>query len=74
MVITDMMMPGLDGAATMAGLRHINPKVRLIAASGLAEDARVARALEAGASLVLPKPYTAEVLLRTLHELLQKPV
>lgn len=72
-VITDMMMPGLDGAATMAVLRHINPKVRLIAASGLAEEARVTRALEAGASLVLPKPFTAEVLLRTLHDLLQKP-
>jgi len=71
-VITDMMMPGLDGAATMAVLRHINPKVRLIAASGLAEEARVTRALEAGASLVLPKPFTAEVLLRTLHDLLQK--
>lgn len=72
-VITDMMMPGLDGAATMAALRHINPKVPLIAASGLAEEARVAGALEAGASVVLQKPFTAEVLLRTLHDLLQKP-
>ncbi len=72
-VITDMMMPGLDGAATMAVLRHINPKVRLIAASGLAEEARVALALEAGASLVLPKPFTADVLLRTLRDLLQQP-
>lgn len=71
-VITDMMMPGLDGAATMAVLRDINLQVRLIAASGLAEEARVTRALEAGASLVLPKPFTAEVLLRTLHELLHK--
>lgn len=71
-VITDMMMPGLDGPATMAVLRHINPKVRLIAASGLAEGARVTRALEAGASLVLPKPFTADVLLRTLHDLLRK--
>jgi signal transduction histidine kinase len=72
-VITDMMMPGLDGAATMGMLRQINPRVRLIAASGLAEDARVARALEAGASLVLSKPFTAEVLLRTVHDVLQKP-
>jgi two-component system cell cycle sensor histidine kinase/response regulator CckA len=70
-VITDMMMPGLDGPATMGALKAINPQVRLIAASGLADESRVAQALEAGASLVLPKPFTAGVLLRTLRDLLR---
>ncbi len=70
-VITDMMMPGLDGSATMAVLKKINPNVRIIAASGLTEESRVARALEAGASLVLSKPFTAGILLRTLRDLLR---
>jgi PAS domain S-box-containing protein len=69
-VITDMMMPGLDGAQTMLTLRAITPNVRLIAVSGLADDARVAGALGAGAQRVLPKPFTAEMLLRALHEVL----
>jgi PAS domain S-box-containing protein len=71
LVITDMMMPGMDGPATMAALKTINPDVRIIAASGLAEESRVARALEAGALLVLSKPFTAGVLLRTLRDLLR---
>jgi len=70
LVITDMMMPGLDGAQTMVALRAITPDLRLIAATGLADDARVARALEAGAHQVLPKPFTAERLLRAVHEVL----
>jgi CheY-like chemotaxis protein len=70
LVITDMMMPGMDGPATMAALRAINPQVRLIAASGLADESRVARAQEAGASLVLSKPFSAAVLLRAIRDLL----
>ena len=37
-VLTDMMMPILDGLATIRALLRINPKIKIIAASGL--DAR----------------------------------
>lgn len=70
LVITDMMMPGLDGAQTIVALRAITPDLRIIAATGLADDARVARALEAGAQQVLPKPFTAERLLCAVREVL----
>ena len=33
--VVDMMMPGMDGIATMQALKGINPHVRLIASSGL---------------------------------------
>ncbi len=69
-VITDMMMPLMDGAATMSALCAINPDVRIIAASGLAEDARVKRAGEAGAAHFLAKPFTAETLLGALQRAL----
>lgn len=71
-VITDMMMPGLDGAATMAALRAVNPAVRILAASGLMDDTVVSRAFEAGARTVLPKPFTAETLLRAVREVLDR--
>jgi two-component system cell cycle sensor histidine kinase/response regulator CckA len=34
-VLLDMMMPGIDGYATMDALRAINPNIRIIASSGL---------------------------------------
>ena len=66
-VITDMMMPIMDGPTTIQVLRRLNPQVRIIAASGLSSDALVAKATNAGASQILPKPYSAETLLHALR-------
>jgi CheY-like chemotaxis protein len=69
-VLTDMMMPFLDGAATIRALQKINPQVRIIASSGLSENGRHAEAASAGVKLFLSKPYTAERLLKALAEAL----
>lgn len=67
-VLTDMMMPDMDGSTTIVALRRIDPHVVIIAATGLPEEARVARAIALGASQVIAKPYTTTTLLRALHE------
>lgn len=69
-VLTDMMMPVMDGPATIQVLMRMNPKVRIIAASGLSVKDMVARAANAGVTHFIPKPYTAETLLRMLHTVL----
>ncbi|HYH84036.1 MAG TPA: PAS domain S-box protein [Pyrinomonadaceae bacterium] len=69
-VITDMMMPFMDGPATIRALHKMNPRVRVIAASGLGAGDKAAEAAAAGAHIFLPKPYTAERLLKALAELL----
>lgn len=69
-VLTDMMMPVMDGPATIQVLMRINPKVRIIAASGLSVKDMVAKATSAGVTDFIPKPYTAETLLRMLHTVL----
>ncbi len=69
-VLTDMMMPLMDGLATIQVLRKINPQVRIIAASGLNTNGMAAKAVEAGVKHFIPKPFTAETLLKTLHEVL----
>jgi CheY-like chemotaxis protein len=69
-VITDMMMPIMDGATTIQVLRRMNPAVRIIGASGLSANGPVAHAAQLGLSHVLSKPYTAETLLKTLKEVL----
>lgn len=47
-VITDMMMPFMDGPATIRALQKMNPQVRIIAASGLGGLVLAAEAASAG--------------------------
>lgn len=69
-VITDMMMPVMDGGATIRAMRKINGDVRIIASSGYMENARVSEYVESGVDAFLHKPYTAEKLLETIYEIL----
>jgi two-component system, cell cycle sensor histidine kinase and response regulator CckA len=70
-VLTDMMMPFMDGPATIRALQKLDPQVKIIAASGLAANEKAAEAASAGVKTFLPKPYTAEKLLTTLAKLLR---
>ncbi|MGO8837621.1 MAG: PAS domain S-box protein [Limisphaerales bacterium] len=70
-VITDMVMPVMDGPATVVALKAINPKIKIIGSSGLASEDGMAKAKDAGLRHFIPKPYTAETMLKTLHEVLR---
>ncbi len=67
-VLTDMAMPFMDGAATIRALRKLNPNLPIIAASGLPP----AEINDLTVNAFLAKPYTAEKLLTTLAEILAK--
>ena len=69
-VLTDIMMPILDGPATIRALTRMDPSVRIIAASGLGANGGVARAADYGVKHFLPKPYTANTLLAILRQVL----
>lgn len=69
-VLTDMMMPYLDGPATIRALQRIDPQVKIIASSGLTENGRATEAMSAGVKRFLSKPYTAERLLTAISETL----
>lgn len=69
-VLTDMMMPMMDGQATIHALKRLKPEIIIISASGLADDTKTADLARAGVKMFLPKPYTAEQLLRALAEVL----
>jgi signal transduction histidine kinase len=72
-VITDMMMPVMDGAATIAALVALDPGVRVIGTSGLGLDGQALPGDTAGVASFLAKPYTTEALLRTLHHVIHGP-
>jgi PAS domain S-box-containing protein len=65
-VLTDMVMPFMDGQATIRALQRMNPEVRIIAASGLTTGQRAGEAALEGVRIFLSKPYTAEKILKAL--------
>jgi len=65
-----MMMPSMDGSTTIRTLQKMNPQIKIIAASGLASNDKVAEAAGLGIK-VLPKPYTARELLNIINEVNQ---
>lgn len=67
-VVTDMMMPFLDGLSTIRALQRLNPDVRVIASSGLSENRNDAELASLGVKTFLAKPYTAGALLQALSE------
>jgi len=71
-VVTDMMMPVMGGQATIQVLQHLDPEVKIIAASGLANDGSSARATAMGVKLFLSKPFTAQTILTALREVLSE--
>lgn len=72
-VLLDMAMPVMDGPATIIALKAMNPDVLIIGSSGQAANGGVAKAVGAGVQHFVPKPYTAETLLRTLRKILGPP-
>ncbi len=70
-VLADMVMPVMNGQATIAALKTINPRVKVIAISGLGSGLPEADAAEIGVTHYLRKPYTAEMLLRLLAQMLR---
>jgi CheY-like chemotaxis protein len=67
-----MMMPLMDGAATIHALMRINPALKIVAASGLASDHGAANTSAAGVKHFLTKPYTARTLLNTMRAILDE--
>lgn len=69
-IITDLMMPVMDGLATIRAILKLNPLAKIIACSGVMADANIHEATRAGAKLFLPKPFTTEILLNAVRNIL----
>jgi CheY-like chemotaxis protein len=72
-VITDMSMPIMDGPSTIMALKSMDPQVVIIGSSGFHADMNMEKAVAAGVEYFIPKPYTAEAILRTLRQAIDHP-
>ncbi len=71
LVLTDLMMPNMDGVAAIRCLREMNPQAKIIVTSGLGSNILVTEAMALGANAFLPKPCSAASLLETVRDVLQ---
>ena len=69
-VITDMMMPEMDGMELVSCIRVEFPQVPVILITGHGSEALAVEALERGATSYVPKPVLAEKLLETVEQVL----
>jgi PAS domain S-box-containing protein len=68
LVITDIMMPNMDGIALIRHLKGLNPDVKVLALSGVPAHAEMALAV--GADYFQTKPFDLETLLSQISALL----
>lgn len=71
-VITDMMMPKLDGASLIQQITNTNPDTAIIAASGIRAQEEIARSAGCPEGNFLMKPFSTEDILNILQRALTK--
>jgi len=70
LVVSDVVMPEMDGPALARELRSRNPSLKIIFVSGYAEDAFQKHLPEHGQFVFLPKPFTLKQLVAIVKETL----
>ena len=69
-VLTDLMMPKMDGVTAIRKMRDLNPQVQIIVTTGVKLSGQHAEANKLGFGVFLAKPYTVEQLLGALESVL----
>ena len=67
LLLTDLVLPGIDGAALAAGLRDRWPHMKTVLMSGYTEDEAVRRGVNEGDVHFLQKPFDMAALALELH-------
>jgi signal transduction histidine kinase/ActR/RegA family two-component response regulator len=71
-VVLDVIKPGMSGRATYAAMRAVDPSVAVLLMSGYTKNEDVQALLDQGASGFVMKPYSVEVLARSLADAIKR--
>jgi two-component system, cell cycle sensor histidine kinase and response regulator CckA len=71
LVLVDVMMPAIDGFATVEAMQRIRPKVNVVLMSGMVSSEMRAQAEPLGCRAFLAKPFTTNDLMLSVQESLE---
>lgn len=72
LVILDLIMPAMGGKACAEALIRLNPRVKVLIASGYAVNGRLEETLRTGAKGFIAKPYELREILRRVRDVLDE--
>ena len=67
-VLTDIMMPSMNGKTLIRTIKKINPNIKIIVFSGLISNHEIMTELDNSIAAFINKPYTTEALLKTIAQ------
>jgi CheY-like chemotaxis protein len=71
LVVTDIVMPFMDGFSVVESIRKIAPGTQFIAVSGVGANSMEKNLKRLGVEIILHKPYTSSMLLQSVKKLLK---
>jgi FixJ family two-component response regulator len=72
LLITDVMMPGMDGLALLAEVKQLRPRLPVLIVTGYGDVSMAVKALKAGAMDFIEKPIDGQVLLSLVKKTLER--
>ncbi|MGA2332385.1 MAG: response regulator [Syntrophales bacterium] len=72
MVVLDIIMPGMGGEETFYKLRDINPKLKILLASGYSREDKATQLLNHGCDGFIQKPFNTLELSHKIREIIDK--
>ncbi len=66
-VLTDLMMPVMDGVALVGALRKLSPELKVLATTGVTETAQTTAVMRLGVKAMIRKPVAAHVVLHKIR-------
>ncbi len=72
LVLTDMMLPYMDGVAVIRAIQKMRPDMTFVVSSGHGDDVRATDLEGLGVTQILSKPYDSGKVLRVVHDALTR--
>jgi two-component system chemotaxis response regulator CheY len=73
LVTMDIIMPEMDGIATLQEIRSLDPDARVVMISAMGQQRMVVEAIQAGALDFILKPFDGEMVISTISKFLPLP-